>query len=540
MKKIYIKESKEHLLTEGLSNILYHFTSLNHGYKICKDDKIYLQSAYAKDADNYDRKRKFYLSCTRIGNSQFGYSKKFSQGGVRIVLDGSALATKYKGKQVNYWGGGTFTDKYGYTKQAELNGNAAPNDKAHVFWLNRWKKEHPNASEEEIQNWINHNFYDDVQHHISNESEDRIFSYEPMIPNAHRYIKSVDVLIVDFEKDPNKMALAQSFLYRTLLGSRYVKIFDSEKEFNNPNGKDANDKVEYGEGYVSEDRLYYRKVYDCLEAVICFIAYANHDFDGKNFPKKTMEYLTKYELSEFKNKIGTIMAAPSKTWGGIQGIAEKLDAVRRYLSDEPNEYTYKISKMLTDYCLSIGANSFREAYLIKKNMENEYYDLQRGNVYDRIDTNKKCAYLIVRRGVISLYPQKDKFSDAMGWDDEYCKSYADSFAGEIMYDNEGKYNRSRSKNYNSMFQYLYKLFRVGTIAQVYETLKKIGLDDEYLKSWDIDMEYKELDYWEAVRYNTVNTAKLNKEGDYDYMALARKNDREIENFIKQQQKVSNV
>lgn len=91
-----------------------------------------------------------------------------------------------------------------------------------------------------------------------------------------------------------------------------------------------------------------------------------------------------------------------------------------------------------------------------------------------------------------------------------------------------------------MFQYLYKLFRVGTIAQVYETLKKIGLDDEYLKSWDIDMEYKELDYWEAVRYNTVNTAKLNKEGDYDYMALARKNDREIENFIKQQQKVSNV
>jgi hypothetical protein len=253
-----------------------------------------------------------------------------------------------------------------------------------------------------------------------------------------------------------------------------------------------------------------------------------------------MEYLTKYELSEFKNKIGTIMAAPSKTWGGIQGIGEKLDAVRRYLSDEPNEYTYKISKMLTDYCLSIGANSFREAYLIKKNMENEYYDLQRGNVYDRIDTNKKYTYLIVRKGVISLYPQKDKFSDAMGWDDEYCKSYADSFAGEIMYDNEGRYNRSKSKNYNSMFQYLYKLFRVGTIAQVYETLKKIGLDDEYLKSWDIDMEYKELDYWEAVRYNTVNTAKLNKEGDYDYMALARKNDREIENFIKQQQKVSNV
>lgn len=537
MKKIYIKESKEHLLTEGLSNILYHFTSLNHGYKICKDDKIFLQSAYAKDADNYDRKRKFYLSCTRIRNSQFGYSKKFSQGGVRIVFDGNALATKYKGKQVNYWGGGTFTDKYGYTKQAELNGNAAPNDKAHVFWLNKWKKEHPNASEEEIQNWINHNFYDEVQHHISNESEDRIFSYEPMISDAHRYIKSVDVLIVDFEKDPNKMALAQSFLYRTLLGSRYVKIFDSEKEFNNPNGKDANDKVEYGEGYVSEDRLYYRRVYDCLEAVICFIAYANPDFEGKNFPRKTMEYLKKYELSEFKGQIGKIMNALKKTWGGAKGVAEKLDAVRRYLSDEPNEYTYKISKMLTDYCLSIGANSFREAFLIKNDMKKEYYS-QYNHVYDRIDTSVKYNFLIFDNRVISLNPSKDKFADAIGWNDEYCKYNADAFASEVMYYGDEKYNFT-SKNMNSMFQYLYKLFRNGSILQVYDVLKKIGFDDEYLQSWNIDVQYKELDYWDATRYNTVNSLKLER-GDNNYMTVSKARDKEIENYFKMKQKVSNV
>ena len=536
MRRINILENQYKLLTEGLSSILYHFTSLNHGYSICKNDKIYLQSAYAKDADNYDKKRKFYLSCTRIGNSQFGYSKKFSQGGVRVVLDGDALATKFKGKQINYWGGGVFTDKFKYAQNAERDRDETPSNKAYSFWLDRWKKEHPNASEEEIENWIAHNFYDEAQHHVSNESEDRLFSYEPMIADAHKYIKSIDVLLIDFENDPQKMALAQSFRFRTLLGSRYVRIFDSEKEFNNPNGKDANDKVEYGEGYVSEDRLYYNKVYDCLEAVICFIAYANHDFDGKNFPKKTMEYLTKYELSEFRNKIGKIMDAPRKTWGGIKGIAEKLDAVRRYLSDEPNEYTYKISKMLTDYCLSIGADSFRDAYLIKKDMEDEYYSVYRGNVYDRIDTNIKYPFLIFRRHVISLYPDKDKFSVAIGWNDESCKYNADTFASEIMYYGNEKYNFT-SKNMNSMFQYLYKLFRNGSILDVFNILKKIGFDDEYLQSWDIDIQYKELDYWDAVRYDTVNSLKL-KQGDYDYMTVSKAKDKEIENYFKIKQKVS--
>ena len=104
MKKINILEEQYGLIKEGLSKILYHFTSIENGYRICKSDRIYLQSSYAKDSDNYDRKRKFYLSCTRIRNSQFGYSKKFSNGGVRIVLDGDALAANFKGKQVNYWG----------------------------------------------------------------------------------------------------------------------------------------------------------------------------------------------------------------------------------------------------------------------------------------------------------------------------------------------------------------------------------------------------------------------------------------------------
>lgn len=533
-KKIYISENQlKNVLNEGLSNILYHFTSLGGGYSICAEDKIYLQSAFAKESDNYDKKRKFYLSCTRQRSSDFGYSRKFRRGGVRVVLDGDLLAQRYKGKIVNYWGGGVFKDKFKYYDEFPKSKEELDD---RLSWdISRLKKNNPNITDDEIQHFKDYNFNRDAQHHVSNESEDRLFSYEPMISDAHKYIKSIDVLLIDFENDPQKMALAQSFRFRTLLGSKYVRIFDSEKEFNNPNGKDANDKVEYGEGYVSEDRLYYRKVNDCLEGVICFIAYANPDFEGKNFPRKTMEYLKKYELSEFKGQIGKIMNALKRTWGGAKGVAEKLDAVRRYLSDEPNEYTYKISKMLTDYCLSIGADSFRDAYLIKKDMEKEYYS-QYNHVYDRIDTSIKYNFLIFNGQVISLNPSKDKFSDAVGWNDEYCKYNADSFTDEIMYYGNEKYNFI-SKNHNSMFQYLYKLFRNGSILDVLNTLKKIGFDDEYLKSWNIDVRYKELDYWDATRYNTVNSLKL-EQSTNDYMTVSKARDKEIENYFKMKQKVS--
>jgi len=534
MKKIFIDESKICLLKEGISKVLYHFTSLNHGFKICMDDRIYLQSSYAKDSDNYDDKRKFYLSCTRIRNSQFGYSKKFSQGGVRIELDGDALATRFKGKQVNYWGGGVFTDKYTYMRNVENDRKTDDFNKSYQYPLRRFKKDNPNASEDEINNFVSHNFNDDAQHHVSNESEDRILSYEPLIIDAHKYIKSIDVLLIDFENDPNKMEMAQSFKFKTSLG-RIVRIFDSEKEFNSPNGKDANDKIKYGYGKIETDRSTYSRIKDCLEGVICFIAYVNPQFDKKNFGKAVMQLLSKYDLSEFRGEIGKISDRLNR-YCSAQIIAEHLDSVRRYLSDDPNEYTYKISKMLTDYMLSIGAKTFREGYLIKKQMEEEYCNFLYGKVYDRINTSEKYTFLVFNRHIISLNPKVDKFRDAVGWNDDELKGYADSFASEAMYEKD-KYNTSGSKNYNSMFQYLYKLFRKGSIEEVYSILKKIGFDDEFLSSWNINIQFKEMDYWDAVRCDTVTTHKLRQSGDYDYAQVSRLNDKEIEQCIKKIQKV---
>ena len=252
MKRIIINESQYQLLNEGLSSLLYHFTSINNGFSICKDDKIYLQSALAKDSDNYDKKRKFYLSCTRVRNSQFGYSYKFSRGGVRIALDGDLLSNNFAGKQINYWNG--LNDKFRYyeyfpERSKDLEGN--------MSWeIERFKKNHPGATPEDIKRFIEYNFNDSAQHHTDNESEDRLFSYRPVIEDAHKYIKSIDVLLPGLGngEDAESMKIASAFRFSVppQIG-RLVRIFNSVEEFNKPNGLNCNDIVEYSTGLIPQN-----------------------------------------------------------------------------------------------------------------------------------------------------------------------------------------------------------------------------------------------------------------------------------------------
>ena len=517
------------MLNEGMSSILYHFTSLENGFNIAKNDVIYLQSAYAKDSDNFDKKRKFYLSCTRIYSSQFGYSKKFSHyGGVRIVLDGDKLANNFKGKQINYWGGGVFKDKYKYYEEMPKNKEEF---NQRIQWeLNRFKKEHPDATPEEIQNFISHNFNQDAQHHVDNESEDRIFSYQPKIQNAHEYIKSIDVLIPELEQDEQKKIMAYSFKFNTTLG-KYVRIFNSTQQFDSPKGKEIDNETLMNYYDYNSNNIYngndkgnaYRKNIYALTAVIAFITTANPKYEGKNFGPEIAKLLKKYELSDYNKEIGNMQNEINRMYS-FQSIAERLDSVRRDLSDKPNEITSKIIKMLTDYLLSIGANSFREGYKIKKQIADEYYGSQYNKVYDRIKTDEKIPFLTLNKHIVIPNPNKTLFKDITNWDNDYMKYYADTIAYEVMNYNDysNSYNKS-SKNINSMFQFLYKLFRKATVKQTLDAFQQIGLTQDYIKNTlNLNFETKQLDYWDISNYDTPNIYQYKQNNpNYDYMKVSK-------------------
>lgn len=514
----------ESLIKEGLSSNLYHFTSISAGYEICKDDVIYFQSAFAKESDNFDKKRKFYLSCTRQYNSKFGFSSKFGKGGVRLCLDGDAIAHRFAGKQINYWGGGGLNDKYSYYKNLPKDEGEFRNKVS--YYVSNFKKKHPDATEDDINKFIMKHYNDDAQRHIDNESEDRVFSYEPVLRDAHQYIKSVDVLIPGVLEDKEKMSSAAAFLYGTILGrhGKYVRIFDSEEQFAHPKGKPVNEKIEYQNGpsmYVKNGECIYE-----LSKVISFITIDDENYNKKNFGQQVSELLKRYGLEKYIGKIGEIQRACQNTFS-IQSAADSVDAIRRSLSDEPSEDKSKVSKMLTDYCLSIGANSFRDAYLIKKARKERKYS----KVYDRIDTSVKLPYLIINGYTISVNPDKDKFRDAVDWNDEWCKCNAEVFADEVKWNSyEGQYNSGGSKNTQSLFHYIYKLFRKGTVSEVRDALSKIGFTDEFIESFRVSFEVKELDYWDASRLNTVSSSVAERNGA-NYSDASKIKDEEIERYV---------
>jgi hypothetical protein len=513
------------LLTEGISDILYHFTSLNNGYNICKDDVIYLQSAFAKDSDNYDKKRKFYLSCTRMRGTQFGYSRKFSGRGVRIKLDGQKLSQNLKGKPINYWNG--MNDKYSYYKDL-------PEDeeelKDNISWeIERYEKNNPNASEQDIERFIKYNFNRSAQEHADNESEDRLFSYEPSITNAHEYILSIDVLLPNIKEDEEEKQIAWAFM-RTPL-SQLVNIFDSVEEFNSLKGQKVDmSSIEYSYGYCSNESNT-KEASNALNAVIQFIAYANPKFEGKNFGQETAKLLQKYGLTNFSNQIGNFYYN-SKRIFSLDQVLENLNHLRRNLSDRPNLNNSRILEMMTDYFRQIGADNFIQAFKIKKKISEKYYNNTK--IYDEIDTNAKKDFLIINH-VIILDASKTLFHDiltyTLNYNENDIKSLADSIAYDITENYEGKYTYS-SKNYNSMFQFIYKLFRKGSVDQTLHMLYKIGIDNNYLDGYGLTIQNKNLDYWESSRYDTINTVKTKAlSQDYDYYKLSKQNDEEIGQYF---------
>lgn len=128
------------LINESLSPILYHKTSISNAYKILNTNEFLLTpSIYHNEEDKINHKRNYYyLSTSRSKIS--GYYKDDTSG-VILVLDGNKLSKRYSGKAVDYWG-----------------------------------KDFRDMDPQKF------------------ESEDRLYSKNPKIPNALSYIKSIHIM----------------------------------------------------------------------------------------------------------------------------------------------------------------------------------------------------------------------------------------------------------------------------------------------------------------------------------------------------------
>ena len=99
-----LMESWRKFLKEGISPVVYHYTSgLDKSQKILEENRFLTSGAYTKGEveTRFGKGKLYYFSTARTPMG--AYTGRYPQGAI-FKLDGRALAQKYKGAPVDYYG----------------------------------------------------------------------------------------------------------------------------------------------------------------------------------------------------------------------------------------------------------------------------------------------------------------------------------------------------------------------------------------------------------------------------------------------------
>lgn len=211
--KTQLRENKS-LIQESLSDVLYHFTTIKVLNNIINTNSMICSSVYSNTKDRQlNGSYPFFISFTRQHNNNFGYVEymnKHANGlahklNVRIEFDGRLLNSNYKGNAVNYHN----IENPRNRQQKECNG-------------------------------------DSLKLITIRQSEDRLYSNKPVIPNIDRYIKRIDIL-VPYESIARGGSDTLTYVGRALRNPRFkdrIFVYYRERDFNLPNSHNlANDDI---------------------------------------------------------------------------------------------------------------------------------------------------------------------------------------------------------------------------------------------------------------------------------------------------------
>ena len=134
------------ILTEGLSDILYHSTSLYNVLRILKSNRLQLTPDIGTDAETGLRKKNkiYYMSFARSKMGDYHSPSKYAGNLSLLVVDGRQLKQDgYSGSPVDYWGWGDkdeMEDRL-YSKQPYIEDAAKYITEIHTYY-------NPEGSEE--------------------------------------------------------------------------------------------------------------------------------------------------------------------------------------------------------------------------------------------------------------------------------------------------------------------------------------------------------------------------------------------------------
>jgi len=285
MKQLIKKLLREGLLNEGASPILYHFTTVNKLINILSTNSFYLTSNIGTGADQIAGNKAYYISFSRSKSIVQGYGNKFKfSGAARIKVDGQKLSQNYKVKSVDYWQ---------YPKTPDM-----------------------------------------MKHLSGDEMEDRVISDNDEIPNANKYIISIDILI-----EPDKTVNQKLIDLAKNLGVE-LYFFNNKKDFAAGLPKrSVKPNVEDGEQETRE-----QSIFD-LDTIIGAVSYKN--------PDKYREVLNvignqwKEEIDKYHNKLNYYLR-PNDDYYLSDLISSLNNAIHNARSNSNKLLRYAIKELTLD------------------------------------------------------------------------------------------------------------------------------------------------------------------------------------------------
>lgn len=169
-----VDKTIKNVINEMVSPVVWHFCWLDNLISILQNNQFQLsKSGVDRDKNpgitGYSNKRQYYMCTTRSKNSKDGYSNIVSNdnqdGYARLTLDGDMLNSVVHAKASDYFGNRS-------NNEEDLDGKR-------LFY-------------KDIEN---KNFQDLKTDNKYNEKEDTIWYNKPILPNANKYIKRIDVFV---------------------------------------------------------------------------------------------------------------------------------------------------------------------------------------------------------------------------------------------------------------------------------------------------------------------------------------------------------
>lgn len=399
-----IKESLDKfLMKEALSSKVYHFTSIKSVFNILKTNEMFCQSSLATSADDYSDKYKFYISFTRVKSPKegFGYNSYKSSSFARIEFDGDKLNNNFNGRSVDYWNNDAWTCKRKYMKDVT-------NQKEYKYVP---YDGNDNVDAKDINGFYNYDFKypredsplyasfdgkiykkeqiipNEIQHHIFNETEDRIQTNKPIIENINKYITRVDILI-----DRNSGSKDEIVYARNLSFSKFVFVYDNMKDFIMQSENTVNKEIQNDESienkidlYKNVLRLSQNDYIGLLSSYLMLLTIDEHDMNKKF--KLVSNILDDGNLGKYKGKV--IKNISSHRWGiNIEDCITSLEASAQNTSKEPTREGQEVLHFITSSMRKLGYKSFRDMYrkIKERNSKKE----------PKIDTESRRTFTILK------------------------------------------------------------------------------------------------------------------------------------------------